>query len=70
MPYNLLLLICELVFLIIGDVLLCSKETFVLFGSHSHGKNELSSADGSSILIDFSCLDDLVTYSYFSAHRS
>ena len=30
------------------------------FDSHSHGKNGLSSSDGASILIAFSCLDDLI----------
>ena len=34
------------------------------FDSHSHGDNGLSSNDGSSCLITFSSIDDLVTYMY------
>ena len=34
------------------------------FDSHSHGENGLSSSDGSSILLTFSCLEDLITYLY------
>ena len=34
------------------------------FDSHSHGPNGLSSGDGTSIMISFSCLDDLFTYLY------
>ena len=40
--------------------------TYVFFDSHSHGKNRLSSTDGSSILMYFSCLEDLITYLYVS----
>ena len=36
----------------------------MFFDSHSHGENGLSSGDGTSILISFSTLDDLVTYLY------
>ena len=32
--------------------------------SYSHGQNELSSGDCTSIMISFSCLDDLVTFLY------
>ena len=34
------------------------------FDSHSHAQNGLSSCSGYSVLIRFSCLDDLVTYLY------
>ena len=37
---------------------------YSFFDSHSHGQNGLSSDDGTSIMIFFSCLDDLVTYLY------
>ena len=37
---------------------------FSFSDSHSHGQNELSSGDGTSIMISFSCLDDLVTFLY------
>ena len=37
---------------------------YVFFDSHSHGENRLSSADGRSILVSFSCLDDLISYMY------
>ena len=37
---------------------------YVFFDSHSHGENGLSSSDGSSCLITFSSIDDLVTYMY------
>ena len=37
---------------------------YVLFDSHSHGENGLSSSDGASSLLTFSNLDDLVTYMY------
>ena len=36
----------------------------MFFDSHSHGKNGLSSSDGSSILMYFSCLEDLISYLY------
>ena len=34
------------------------------FDSHSHAQNGLSSCNGYSVLIRFSCLDDLITYMY------
>ena len=37
---------------------------YVFFDSHSHGQNGLSSADGRSVLVSFSCLDDPVSYLY------
>ena len=37
---------------------------YIFFDSHSHGKNGLSSSDGSSVLIYFSCLEDLISYLY------
>ena len=36
----------------------------MFFDSHSHGENGLSSADGTSVLMAFSCLDDLIAYLY------
>ena len=40
------------------------NDLYVFFDSHSHGKNGLSSSDGASVLIAFSCLDDLIAYLY------
>ena len=34
------------------------------FDSHSHGENGLASNDGTSILMLFSCLEDLIDYLY------
>ena len=55
------------VLLIIGAV--CSaiskmNNVYVFFDSHSHGETGFSSSDGTSILMLFSCLEDLVTYLY------
>ena len=55
------------VLLIIGSV--CSavskrNNSYIFFDSHSHGENGLSSSDGSSILLSFSCLKDLIAYLY------
>ena len=55
------------VLLIIGSV--CSavskrNNSYIFFDSHSHGENGLSSSDGSSILLSFSCLEDLIAYLY------
>ena len=55
------------VLLIIGAV--CSaiskrNNLYVYFDSHSHGENGLSSSDGTSILMLFSCLEDLIAYLY------
>ena len=55
------------VLLIIGAV--CSaiskrNNLYVFFDSHSHGKNGLASSDGTSILMVFSCLEDLIAYLY------
>ena len=40
------------------------NDPYVFFYSHSHGKNGLSSSDGASIIIAFSCLDDLIAHLY------
>ena len=50
------------VLLVIGAI--CSavskkNDLYVFFDSHSHGKNGISSSDGSSILMYVSCLEDL-----------
>ena len=37
---------------------------YVFFDSHSHGEDCLSSSDGTSILMSFSCLEDLIAYLY------
>ena len=55
------------VLLIIGAI--CSaiskrNNLYVFFDSHSHGGNSLSSSDGTSILMSFSCLEDLIAYLY------
>ena len=55
------------ILLVIGAI--CSavskkNDLYVFFDSHSHGKNGLSSSDGSSILMYFSCLEDLISYLY------
>ena len=55
------------VLLIIGAI--CSaiskrNNLYVFFDSHSHGENGLSSSDGTSILMSFSCLEDLIAYLY------
>ena len=40
------------------------KGSYAFFDSHCHGHNGLSATDGTSCLITFSSLDDLVTYMY------
>ena len=55
------------VLLISGSV--CSavskrNNSYIFFDSHSHGENGLSSSDGTSILMSFSCLEDLIAYLY------
>ena len=55
------------VLLIIGAV--CSavskrNESYIFFDSHSHGEDGLSSYDGTSILMMFSSLEDLIAYLY------
>ena len=55
------------VLLLIGAV--CSavskrNNSYIFFDSHSHGENGLSSSDGASILMSFSCLEDLIAYLY------
>ena len=40
------------------------NNSFIFFDSHSHGEDCLSSSDGTSILISFSCLIDLIAYLY------
>ena len=37
---------------------------YVFFDSHSHGGNSLSLSDGTSILMSFSCIEDLIAYLY------
>ena len=37
---------------------------YIFFDSHSHGEDCLSSSDGTSILMSFSCLEDLIAYLY------
>ena len=37
---------------------------YTFFDSHSHGEDCLSSSDGTSILMSFSCLEDLIAYLY------
>ena len=53
--------------LIIGAI--CSAvvktdDLYIFFDSHCHGKNGLSSSEGTSVLMSFKSLDDLVTYLY------
>ena len=55
------------VLLISGSV--CSavskrNNSYIFLYSHSHGGNGLSSSDGTSILMSFSCLEDLIAYLY------
>ena len=55
------------VLLVIGAI--CSavskkNDLYIFFDSHSYGKNGLSSSDGSSILMYFSCLEDFISYLY------
>ena len=55
------------VLLIIGAV--CSaiskrNNLYVIFDSHSQWENGLASSDGTSILMFFSCLEDLIAYLY------
>ena len=40
------------------------NNSYIFFDSHSHGENDLSSSDGTSILMSFSCLEDLIAYLY------
>ena len=40
------------------------NNSYIFFDSHSHGENGLSSSDGTSILMSFSCLEDLIAYLY------
>ena len=40
------------------------NDLYVFSDYHSHGENGLSSADGRSILVSFSYLDDLISYMY------
>ena len=40
------------------------NDMYVFFDSHSHGENGLSSNDGTSCLITFTSINDLVTYMY------
>ena len=57
--------------LIIGAI--CSAvvkkdDLYIFFDSHCHGKNGLSSSDGTSVLMSFKSLEDLVTYLYAFYH--
>ena len=55
------------VLLIIGAVCSAISKRNILyacFDSHSHGEDGLSSNDGTSILMLFSCLEDLIAYLY------
>ena len=57
--------------LIIGAI--CSAvvkkdDLYIFFDSHSHGKNALASSEGTSVLMSFKSLDDLVTYLYAFYH--
>ena len=57
--------------LIIGAI--CSAvvkkdDLYIFFDSHCHGKNGLSSSEGTSVLLSFNSLDDLVTYLYAFYH--
>ena len=44
------------------------NDLFMFFDSHSHGKNGLASSEGTSVLMSFKHLDDLVTYLYAFYH--
>ena len=48
----------------ICSAVLKKNGSYVFFDSHSHGENGLSSSEGASCLINFSNLDDLVSYLY------
>ena len=57
--------------LIIGAI--CSAvvkkdDLYIFFDSHCHGKNGLSSSEGTSVLMSFKSLEDLVTYLYAFYH--
>ena len=55
------------VLLIIGSVCSAISKTnnlYEFFYSHSHGEDGLSSNDGTSIELLFSCLEDLIAYLY------
>ena len=41
---------------------------YIFFDSHSHGKDGLASSEGTSVLMSFKSLDDLVTYLYAFYH--
>ena len=40
------------------------NDSYIFFDSHSHGEDCLSSSDGTSILMSFSCLEDIIAYLY------
>ena len=57
--------------LIIGAIcsaVLRKNDSYIFFDSHSHGKNGLASSEGTSVLMSFKHLDDLVTYLYAFYH--
>ena len=57
--------------LIIGAIcsaVLRKNDLYIFFDSHSHGKNGLASSEGTSVLMSFKHLDDLVTYLYAFYH--
>ena len=56
--------LCLLTIGAVCSAVLKKNDLYMLFDSHSHGENGLSSVDGRSILIAFSSLDDLVGYMY------
>ena len=39
-------------------------ERYSFFDSHSHGKNGFSAPDGSSVLLSYDYIEDLITYLY------
>ena len=40
------------------------NNSYIFFDSHSHGEDCQSSSDGTSILMSFSCLEDIIAYLY------
>ena len=57
--------------LIIGAIcsaVLKKDDLYIFFDSHCHGKNGLSSSEGTSVLMSFKSLEDLVAYLYAFYH--
>ena len=46
------------------SAVLLKDERYYFFDSHSHGKDGLSGPDGSSVILSFSYIEDLITYLY------